>query len=109
MPDISEALKRSFREAFSNEGHPSAGEIYRQIRLCSLQGNADAEGRWWALLSPNKRRDLKRLLNQRSRRRYAAALDALLDLPGLWDGVRGGMWKKMMDLGCEEAGHFRLL
>lgn len=104
-PDISEALRQSFREAFSNEGHPSDGHIYRQIRLYDLQGNANAAGQWWARLSPNKRQDLKRLLNQKSRRIYAAALHALLDLPGLWDGVRGGMWRKLMDLRCEEVGH----
>lgn len=98
VPDSSDAFKKSFLEAFSNEGRPSDGHIHRQIRLYSLQGNADAEGQWWARLSKNKRQDLKRLLNQKSRRRYAAPLDALLDIPGLWDGVRGGMWKKLMDL-----------
>lgn len=103
LPDVSETLKQSFREAFSNEGHPSDGQIYRQIRLRSLHGNADAEGQWWARLSQNKRQDLKRLLGQKSCKRYVAALDALLDLPGLWEGVRGGMWKKMMDLRCEEV------
>ena len=49
------------------------------------------------------------MLNQKSRWRYAAALDALLDLPGLWDGVKGGMWKAMMDLRGEEVGHLRVL
>ena len=54
VPDINEASKQSFREAFSNEGHPSDGHIYRQIRLYSMHGNADAEGQWWARLSKNK-------------------------------------------------------
>lgn len=103
LNDISEALRQSFREAFSNEGHPSDGHIYRQIRLYDLQGNANGEGQWWARPRPNKRQDLKRLLNQKSRRRYAVALNALLDLPGLWDGVRGGMWTNLMDLRCEET------
>ena len=108
-PDIREALRQSFRKAFSNEGHPSDGHIYSQIRLYDLQGNANAERQWWARPRPNKRQDLKRLLNQKSSQRYAAALDALLDLPGLWDGVRGGMWKKLMDSRCEEVCHLRVL
>lgn len=60
-PDISEALRQSFREAFSNEGHPSDGHIYRQIRLYDLQGNANPAGQWWARLSPNKRQDMEEI------------------------------------------------
>ena len=44
VPDINKALRTSFRESFSNKGRPSDGYIYRQIRLYSLQGNADAKG-----------------------------------------------------------------
>ena len=100
-PDISERLERSLREEFSNEASPSDGQIYCKIRQYSRQNNAVAERQWWAHLgSENKRRDLRRLLRHE---RYTAALDTLLEIPGLWEGVRGGMWKKMMDLGCEEV------
>ena len=102
-PDISERLERSLREEFSNEASPSDGQIYCKIRQYSRQNNAVAERQWWAHLgSENKRRDLRRLLRHE---RYTAALDTLLEIPGLWEGVRGGMWKKMMDLGCEEVGY----
>ena len=84
------------------EAPPSDGQIYRKIRQYSRQNDAVAERQWWTRLgSENKRRDLKRLLRHE---RYTTALDTLLDIPGLWEGVRGGMWKKMMDLGCEEVG-----
>ncbi len=42
--NISNVLKRSFREAFVNEGRPLDGKIYRYIRLYSLEGDTDAEG-----------------------------------------------------------------
>ena len=100
-------LKRYLEEASSNEGRPSDGQIYRNIRRYSLEGDLEAEGQWWAHLSKNKRRDLKRLLRHE---RYTEALDPLLKFGGLWDGdgVKGGMWKKVMDLRCEEVGWLQL-
>ena len=104
LPDINAILERSLREGFSNEGQPSDGQIYCKIRQYILQDDLAAERQWWARLSSNnKRRDLRRLLRHE---RYTAALDALLPIIGLWEGedVRGGMWKRMMDLKCEEVG-----
>ena len=101
---ISKTLERSLREGFSNEGQPSDGQIYRNIRQYILQDDLVTERQWWARLSSkNKRRDLRRLLRHE---RYTTALDTLLPIIGLWEGedVRGGMWKRMMDLRCEEVG-----
>lgn len=104
--DTSKTLEKSLREGFSNEGQPSDGQIYRNIFQYILQDDLVAERQWWArLIGKNKRLDLRRLLRHE---RYTTALDALLDIPGLWEGVRGGMWKKMMDLRCEEVGCPRL-
>lgn len=79
--DISKILEKSLREGFSNEGQPSDGQIYRNIRQYILQDDFIAERQWWARLSSkNKRRDLRRLLRHE---RYTTALDALLPIIGL--------------------------
>lgn len=96
--DINETLEGFLKEGYSNKGEPSDGQIYRKNCQHILQDDVVAERQWWARLSSkNKRLDLKRLL---CHERYTTALGALLEIPGLWEGVRGGMWKKMMDLRC---------
>lgn len=34
--DINQKLERALREGFLNEGRPSPGQIFRNIRLCIL-------------------------------------------------------------------------
>lgn len=100
--DLNQKLEKALREGFLNEGRPSPGQIFRNIRLCILQDDFRAERQWWARLSSNNQRlNLRRLLRHE---RYMPALDALLDLPALWEGIWGGMWKKVMDAKCEEVG-----
>ena len=100
--DINENLETALREGFLNEGGPSPGQILRNIRLCILNDDVRVERQWWARVrSKNQRLDLRRLLRHD---RYVVALDTVLDLPALWEGIWGGMWKKVMDTKCEEVG-----
>jgi hypothetical protein len=82
---------------------PSDGEIYRKIRQYERLGNLLLVERWKALLSDHRRKCL-RLLSSRRDGKLAVAFDDLLDIPGLWDGMRISTLHTVMALNCDEVG-----
>ena len=99
--DVSHDLKLSLIEEYSNQQKPSDGEIYCKIRLYHYQRVISLEKRWWARLTPHRRKNLKRLFQHDE---LTAAFDALLDVPGLWGGMRISTLHKVMTMRCDEVG-----
>lgn len=93
-------LKICLIEEYSNEVKPTDGEIYRKIRGYHLQRNLFFERRWWTRLTPHGTKNLRQLLRHDE---LTAAFDALLDISGLWDGMRISVLHKVMAIRCDEA------
>jgi hypothetical protein len=91
-------------DEFSSEKKPSDGEIYLKIRQYSSKPFAAAS--WWACLTENKKKELKRLLRRDD---FTASFAPLEDIPALWvDGFRLGMTKEILGLKCDEVLPFAL-
>ncbi len=65
-----------------------------------ISTNISFENRWWARLTPHGEKNLKGLLY---RRELTAAFDVLLDIPGLWMGMKVSTLHKMMAMKCDEV------
>ena len=100
-PDIDAKVKTCLIEEYSNEKRPSAGEIYRKIRKYHFQGNVTFERRWKTWLSCHEAKNLNRLLQ---RDQWTAAFDDLLDITGLWGGMRFSTLHTAMNIKCDEVG-----
>ena len=100
LRDANQELKTCLIEEYSNEEKPGDGEIYRKIRQYHFQRNISFENRWWARLTPHRRNNLKGLLHHRE---LTAAFDILLDIPGLWGGMKISTLHKMMAMHCDEV------
>lgn len=98
--DVNRELKTCLIEEYSNEEKPTDGEIYRKIRQYHFQRNLSFERRWWTRLTPHRTKNLKQLFRHDE---LTAAFDALLDIPGLWDGMRISTLHKMMAIKCDEV------
>ncbi|CAD6446248.1 f68f9563-ded7-4069-bc2f-2a3b06713e93 [Sclerotinia trifoliorum] len=78
LTDTNPEARRTLIEEYSNEKKPSDGEIYRKVRQYERE---DGE--------------------------LTAAFDKLLDIPGLWSGMRISTLHKLLDMKCyEEALHY---
>jgi len=100
-PDTNKELKTTLIEEYSNEDKPSGGEIYCKIRRYRKERNLCFERRWWARLSDHGRRSLRQLFRHDE---LTAAFDDLLEIPGLWDGMRISTLPKLMGMKCDEVG-----
>ena len=80
-------MQTTLSEEYSNEEKPSNGEIYRKVWQYEREGNVYFKKRWKARLSDHGRRGLQQLRDHGDGE-LAAAFDSLLDIPGLWDGMR---------------------
>ena len=101
FPDISNEVQQFLVEEYSNEATPTDGEIYRRIRHYHFERNLSFELRLWARLRGKRVDNLKALLRCDE---ITAAFDALLDVPGEWDGMQLTAIHKMMALKCDEVG-----
>ncbi|KAJ5117538.1 hypothetical protein N7448_011170 [Penicillium atrosanguineum] len=99
LDDISHDLQNTLIDEYANEKVPSDGEIYRKLRQYENEHNAPFQKRWWARLSDNKAKRLRQLLKTVDIR---TAFDALLPIPGLWDGMSIGSLNHVMALRCDE-------
>jgi hypothetical protein len=102
-PDANPELRTTLVEEYSNEEKPSDGEIYRKVRQYEREGNVCFKKRWKARLSDHGRRGLRQLCDHGDGE-FVAAFDKLLDIPGLWDGMRISTVHKMLDMKCDEVG-----
>ena len=93
-------MRRSLIKEYANENIPSDGEIYYKIRQYHFQRNFSFESRWWARLRGCRSRNLKALLKNHE---LTAAFDALLDIPGLWDGMQLTTLHKVLALQSDDV------
>jgi hypothetical protein len=100
--DISDELKVTLKEEYSNEKQPSDGEIYCKIWQYREQGNTRFEKRWWSRLSSNSKADrLRQLLHHDE---LSAAFSTLLPpIPGIRGGMRISMLGKVIALKYDEV------
>ncbi|KAJ6102590.1 hypothetical protein N7486_005017 [Penicillium sp. IBT 16267x] len=101
LNDISYDLRNTLIDEYSNEKMPSDGEIYRKLRQYQNEHNAPFQKRWWARLSENKAKRLRQLMSP-DNVDICAAFDALLPIPGLWDGMSIGSLNRVLALKCDE-------
>lgn len=94
-------LKTCLVEEYSNEEKPSDGEIYYKMRRYHFQRNFSFEMRWKARLRGKRQQYLLTLTRNEA---MTAAFDDLLDIPGLWGGMKITTLHKMMALKCDTVG-----
>ena len=99
--DLHPDLKTCLAEEYANEAIPSDGQIYYQMRFYHFQRNFSTEMRWRARLRGSREEYLQTLENHRA---LMEAFDALLDVPGLWVGMRISTLHTVMALNCEPVG-----
>ncbi|KAL5354472.1 hypothetical protein ACLOAV_000561 [Pseudogymnoascus australis] len=97
LSDLNTDLKTCLVEEYSNEEKPSDGEMYRKIRQYHFQRNYSFETRWKARLQGNRAKNLGTLLGNVE---LTEAFDALLDIPGLWDGMMITTLHTVMAMDC---------
>ena len=87
------------RTAFNEDG-PSDGEAYFKIRYYQFQRDTKSEARWKACLRGSRLKNLNQLLRDKE---LTAGFDALLDIPGVWDGMRLTTLPRVMAMGCKDV------
>ncbi|KFX95974.1 hypothetical protein V490_03610 [Pseudogymnoascus sp. VKM F-3557] len=98
LSDLNVDLKTCLVEEYSNEEKPSDGEIYYKMRRYHFQRNFSFEMRWKARLRGKRQQYLLTLTRNEA---MTAAFDDLLDIPGLWGGMKITTLHKMMALKCD--------
>ena len=83
-----------------NKDGPSDGEAYCKIRQYHFEGDTQSETRWKACLQGQRLTNLKALLADQE---LTAGFDALLDIPGIWDGMMLTTLQKMMAMGSKDV------
>jgi Protein of unknown function (DUF3723) len=97
--DADPEVKTRLIEEYSYERNPNDGKLYCKIRQYHFQLNLGFERRWWARLKGSRAKHLKGLLRNRE---LTTAFDALLDIPGMWDGMMLTTLHKMMAMKCDK-------
>ena len=90
----------NLRDDYTNSANFSDGEIFRYIRWYSQKGDDLRERAWWARLSKDKYKDMKRILAIQELRE---GFDSLLELIGLWNGFHIGTMRRYLVLKCHEV------
>ncbi|KAF5857599.1 hypothetical protein ETB97_005528 [Aspergillus alliaceus] len=91
---LSPNLRNALVDEYANEKQPSDGEVYRKICQYQHEHNARFQKRWWSRLSENKAKRLRQLTSSKDNVDLCAAFDALLAIPGLWNGMSLGFLNK---------------
>lgn len=97
---MSRVFKNRLREEYSNSANFCDGEIFRHIRCYHKQKDTLSEKKWWARLTKDKSKDLKRVLEIEGLRQ---AFDDLLHVPGLWPEFHIGSMRRYLVLKCHEV------
>ncbi|ELR07358.1 hypothetical protein GMDG_08373 [Pseudogymnoascus destructans 20631-21] len=98
LSDLNVDLKTCLVEEYSNEEKPSDGEIYYKMRRYHFQRNFNFEMRWKARLRGKRKGYLLTLTRNET---LTAAFDDLLDIPGLWGGMKISTLHTVMALKCD--------
>ncbi|KAH6703055.1 hypothetical protein BKA61DRAFT_660971 [Leptodontidium sp. MPI-SDFR-AT-0119] len=99
VDDADYGLKTALIEEYSNEKPPTAGEIYCKISQYRRERDLYSERRWWSHLSKRETRCLNGLFRHPE---LHTGFDDLLDLPGLWGGMRISTLNKMISMNFPE-------
>ncbi|OJD10549.1 hypothetical protein ACJ73_09760, partial [Blastomyces percursus] len=94
-------LQASIVDEYSNEKPPSDGEVYWKVRQYQYEANSRFEERWKSRLSSNKAKRFRQLSSP-AHVDIRAAFDALLAIPGLWNGMNLGSLHRVLALNCDE-------
>lgn len=100
MLDLDNELKADLIEEYANEEPPSDGEIYCKIRQHQKERDLYSENRWWARLSKSRTKCLNQLSHHRD---LTVAFDDLLDIHGLWSGMRLSILDRIIAMRCDEV------
>ncbi|TVY13719.1 hypothetical protein LARI1_G009020, partial [Lachnellula arida] len=100
VADTNSELRTTLVEEYSNEEKPSDGEVYRKVRQYEREGNA-VEGSSFRPRAEGSSTALRQLFDYKDGE-LTAAFDDLLDIPGLWDGMRISTLHKMIGMKCDE-------
>lgn len=94
-------LQTHLQEGYANSTYFCDGEILRHIRLYQDADDILNENKWWARLSQDKKKDLKRVLNITEFRKI---FDELMDITGLWPSFHIGTFRRYLVMNCHEVG-----
>ena len=101
--DTNSELRTTLVKKYSNEEKPSDGEVYRKVRQYKREGNICFKRRWKACFSDHGRKGFRQLFDYKDKE-LTAAFDDLLDIPGLWDGMKISTLHKIIGMKCDEVG-----
>jgi hypothetical protein len=101
--DISPDLWIELADEYANEKALTNGEVYWKIHQYQHESNARFQNWWWSWLLLNKAKRLRQLTSQDSNH-LCAAFDALLAIPGLWNGMSLRSLNTVMALKYDEVG-----
>jgi hypothetical protein len=88
-------------EEFANKEPPTDGELYRKIRLYHFQQQRSLKKKWKARLRGSREKNLTGLLRNKD---LTTAFNTLLEIPGLWDGMKLSKIHKWVAMRCDKVG-----
>ncbi len=102
---MSDDLRRLLSEKYYYQETPSDGELYRKIR--EYQGIGGEENPFFEKLwlerlqaSDNRRKNYEQLCRHR---KYAMAIDLLLEIPAVMEGLRLSVIHQTIPMKCDEV------
>ncbi|KAF4535056.1 uncharacterized protein LTHEOB_12861 [Lasiodiplodia theobromae] len=102
LSDINFELKTYLSEQYVEQKKPRDGEIYLMIQKYNRNPDrADLKNWWLHMLVPSRRLNIQAISRHP---KIEAALNSLLDIPGLWygTGFRLSTWHKIFSMKCDE-------
>ena len=104
-PDLGADQRKFLEEEYAREQSASDGEIYYNLRHHQRQRNLGLEMRWRSRLQGRRAGNLQSLIGNQDLKDVVESFDALLDIPGLWDGMRLTSLHKMVAMKCDTVGY----
>ena len=103
--DLSPQTKNAIRETDPNCARYYDGDILRQIRISTINGDVARRDKWLVRLSKSKQDWVTRL--EALPQRFLDSLDDLIPFAGLWPAIQIGTFPRLLNLHCYEV--FKLL
>jgi hypothetical protein len=100
-PDLSLLVKKFLREHDPNCAKWYDGDILRQIRISTIQGDNVRREKFLARLSTSKQDCVKRL--ELLPLEFWDSLDGLIQFAGLWPAILIGTFPRLLNLHCPEV------
>jgi hypothetical protein len=100
-PDLSLQVKNVLREHDPSCAKFYDGDVLRQIRISTIQGDTARREKFLARLSDSKQDYVKRL--EALSEQFWDSLDALIPFAGLWPAILIGTFLRLSNLHCPEV------